>query len=169
VWWRGVPSTTKLSQTFFFFHFILWQNLLGPPQTNRPYEVDVTGGLESMMEWVRVAFTYFLSFSAAPSALSPANVLRRVPILANIPTYMHDSQPHQAKNLKIPFEKEVLKVLGQASSHHEIWLELHPLEVGSSHSGADGAALTIEANLKGKSRAREKAVMDYKGDIRYDL
>jgi len=96
-------------------------NLLGPPQMNVHYEVDVTGGLDSMME--------------------------------------------RASGLKKPFEERILKVLAQASSHHEIWLELYPSEGGTSHSGAGATVLTIEANLKAKPRAREKAVMDYSGDI----
>jgi hypothetical protein len=67
----------------------------------------------------------------------------------------------QAKELKGPFEKRVLKVLGQASSHHAIWIGMHPMSEESSREGA-----FIEANLKGKSRAREKAVLDYRGDFR---
>ena len=89
-----------------------------------------------------------------------------VPICAHSSLY---TCSFQAKDLKVPFEKEILRVLGQASSHHKIWLELYPSEEGSSPSGAGATALTIEANLKGKSRAREKAVMDYNGDLRYGL
>ena len=69
--------------------------------------------------------------------------------------------PHstQAKTLKEPFELEVLTVLGQASSHHELWLDLH-------YSTANAG--TITANLKGKARAREKIVLEYNGDLRWE-
>jgi hypothetical protein len=53
-------------------------------------------------------------------------------------------------------------VLGEASSHHEIWLEFHPPD---DHAGAQVTAplLAIEANLKGKARAREKLGKNHAG------
>jgi hypothetical protein len=53
----------------------------------------------------------------------------------------------------------VLAALGRASSHHELWLELHP---------SSGNAGIITANLKGKARAREKIVLEYNGDLRWE-
>lgn len=68
---------------------------------------------------------------------------------------------NKAKSLKVPFETQVLKLLGDACSHGEIWVELHPSDDQSQAS----SQVSIEANLKQKGRAREKATMDYNGDI----
>jgi hypothetical protein len=71
--------------------------------------------------------------------------------------------PHnkKAKELKLPFEERVLKVLGEASSHGELWLLLHPPDVTSGDR-----QVVIEANLKGKARAREKVTLDYNGNLK---
>ena len=71
--------------------------------------------------------------------------------------------PHdkKAKDLKVPFEERVLKVLGEASSHGELWLLLHP---PGDTSGDQ--QVVIEANLKGKARAREKVTLDYNGNLK---
>jgi hypothetical protein len=106
----------------------------------------------------------------------------------------HYTSNIKAKELKKPFEETVLKVLGESSSHRQLWLELHPtdddidvvdgvgvvgdvvdvvgdvVDVVGSAGGVDSPrdkddGLHIEANLKGKARAREKATLDYKGDL----
>jgi hypothetical protein len=66
----------------------------------------------------------------------------------------------RARELKIPFEVEILTVLGKASSHRELWLELHPSSPGDSTN----EEFIIHANLKGKDRASEKATLEYGGD-----
>jgi hypothetical protein len=84
----------------------------------------------------------------------------------------------KAKELKKPFEETVLKVLGESSSHHQLWRELHPTDdsvdgVVDDVGDVDGVddpkdkdeGLYIETNLKGKARAWEKATLDYKGDL----
>ena len=73
----------------------------------------------------------------------------------------------KAKQLKQPFEEQVLKALVEACSHHEIWLELHPREGPTNDAEEQATARpVIEANLKAKGRAREKALMDYNGDFK---
>ena len=67
----------------------------------------------------------------------------------------------KAKELKRPFEERVLKVLGEASSHGELWLLLHPPDDTSGDQ-----QVVIEANLKGKARAREKVTLDYNGNLK---
>ena len=71
--------------------------------------------------------------------------------------------PHnkKAKDLKVPFEERVLKVLGEKSSHGELWLLLHPPDVTSGDR-----QVVIEANLKGKARAQEKVTLDYNGNLK---
>jgi hypothetical protein len=54
-----------------------------------------------------------------------------------------------------------LKVLGGASSHRELWLVLHPPDDTSGDQ-----QVVVEANLKGKARAREKVTLDYSGNLK---
>ena len=56
----------------------------------------------------------------------------------------------------------MLSKLGCASSHRELWRELHPATAADHFTGE----FVIEADLKGKVRAREKVILDYNGDLR---
>jgi hypothetical protein len=72
----------------------------------------------------------------------------------------------RARALKGQFEVEILAALGRASSHRELWQELHPPTSPPGNSSSENDEFVILANLKGKTRAREKITLEYAGDTR---
>ena len=73
----------------------------------------------------------------------------------------------KAKELKDSFEEKVLQVMAEGCSHEDLWHELHVADDGEEHCKEGNSSGTrIEANLKRKERAREKATIDYNGDLK---